>query len=184
MNLKTLTTSEPPPATAVYRPYYTEKNAITLKAVFDDLIANPRNAFIDASEEGIGVSTLQNRILYGLLWLVENSDPEGKYKKFKNEYSTKRTAGGVLIQQKNSVRMLVPAKLVAIASSEVQKSWLQVFTEWTTAAVDMEVFDSKERFGGKIEITNDGEAALVKLGAQLGLEMDISKETGSFKAMR
>jgi hypothetical protein len=61
---------------------------------------------------------------------------------------------------------------------------MERFVDWVTAAQAGDMFDSIVYFGGIVTITNEDEQALIKLGAQLVLELDINKELGKFRAMR
>lgn len=186
MKLQTLT-SIPEADPSPYRPYFNQKNADKMRPVFDDILANPRNVFLScADNDGVSVSTLQNRILYALRFLDEQGI-EPKYRELRSQITTRRRSEplGVVIIYKASTLAVKPAVSVSISlHKEDGKHWFEEFTEWVNLAKPLELFDSLQQFSGIVEITEEYEKALIKLGAQTGMELDINRGNGSFRAMR
>lgn len=165
-----------------YRPYYTEKNALAVKGVFDTYLASPKPLLIPL-QGGVTIRTLYSQVTYGVKWLAERHADRAKYTGLRQSIRIKQTDRGILIAPKTS--SATPITSTAVSTLDTNpKSWMERFVDWVTAAQAGDMFDSIVYFGGIVTITNEDEQALIKLGAQLGLELDINKELGKFRAMR
>ncbi len=70
---------------STYRvPYYTERFGMMLKPSLDAIIEdNTKVAIFDVKKLGLSINACYCRIYQGWLWLIDNADPEGKYKLLK-----------------------------------------------------------------------------------------------------
>lgn len=168
-----------------YRPYYSEDNAMSLKSIFDNLISQPSNYFFSAVQAQCSPSTLNSKFLYAIKWLCDNHSEKEKYRALRERILIRRTGTGVNIvfrEERPMLSSILTATMVA--DNTVKLSWFDTFVKWTTTAKEFDVFDSYQVFSGVVEITDSEEQALIKLCAPLGIELDVQKDAGKFKAMR
>lgn len=164
-----------------YRPYYTEKNGMAVKAIFDDYASNPKS-FLIPLQGNVTLRTLYNRVTYGIKWLAERHHDKAKYLAIRSSVRIRQTDRGILIVPRDDAVNYIQANPV----SELDVNpigWLDKFILWVTDAKPGDIFDSKQYFGGVVTISEQDESSLVKLGAQMSLELEVNKD-GTFRAMR
>jgi hypothetical protein len=167
---------------STYRPYYTPRNGIAVKNILDQFAASPKTTLIPV-QGGASARTLYNRVIYGCKWLAECHSEAAKYKAIRDSIRFRQTDRGVLLLPRD----LEVAPITATPVSELDTkptSWLDKFVEWVTTATEGQILDSVLYYGGILTITDGDEQALIKLGAQMGLELEIDKQHGKFRAMR
>ena len=167
---------------STYRPYYTERNALSVKGVFDTYFASPKPTLVPI-QGSITIRTLYNKVTYGLKWLADRSNDRAKYQAIRASIRMKQTDRGILLSPKSTDLGCLTSNPVSSLDTN-PTSWVERFIDWVTNAKTGEIFDSLTYFNGVVNVSNEDEQALIKLGAQLGLEMDINKEQGKFRAMR
>ena len=170
--------NRPELAVSTRRPYYNQRNALSVKGIFDDYLSNPRTLLVPASQGSI--STLYNKVVYGIKWLAEKSAEGQKYAELRARIGIKPTANGIVIKAKTGVP---PVQAVAVADV-IGITWFDRFKEWMASAKAGEMFDSTLFYGGVIQITPDDENALIRICAQANLELEVNQAEGKFRAMR
>jgi hypothetical protein len=172
-------------AHAVYRPYYSESNGMGLKPLFDGLIDSQQSCMLLSEQVKCAPSSLHSKLLYAIKWLSENHAEKEKYENFRKKVVFKRTPRGVNIVFKSSLPTLSQQITPIAIATEIKKlAWLDMFMAWTGAAKELDVFDSAVVFGGTVNIDTESEQALIKICAPLGIELELNKELGKFRAMR
>ena len=172
-------------------PYYCEANGEECARLFDPIILTPKEIFIDASKAALSPATLENKLVYGAKWLIENAMPTGRrqhYARFRADYVFRRSTRGVSIEyRKKSVyatNEYSMDKAVVELTPPAAVAWLDLFIAWLENAPAMEVYNSWERHGGKLTIAGADEMTLVRLCAQAGAELDIAEDKSGFKVAK
>lgn len=166
-----------------YRPYFTERNALKVKAVLDEVYKAEASFFASCAAFKCSASALHTKLNDGLNWLRIHHADKVKYQSLRDCVKFRRISTGVNIlwerKETYSTKALAP-----LAHDEVTKSWFDIFTSWLMSAKECDVFDSVAKLGGKVQITDEEEIALIRSCATLGAELDLHKDAGTFKVMR
>tara|TARA_R110000868_G_scaffold39869_4_gene138436 strand:- start:13282 stop:13857 length:576 start_codon:yes stop_codon:yes gene_type:complete len=173
-------------ASSTHRPYYTEFNALAVKPIFDSLIANNKSVFYSASQAGCSNSTLHSKLLYGIKWLCDNDANKEAYKDLKKKIFFKKVPAGIQIRFDTTKMMLANLAEVGkvVREDSANTRWMDTFTSWIGTAKELDVFDSEKILGGRVDINDEAEMALIKVCAQLGCELDCKKSDGTFIVMK
>src|ERR1035441_6251455 len=106
MELNPLISSQIDPSQLVtlvssYKPYYTERNALSVKGVFDTYFVSPKPTLIPL-QGSITIRTLYNKVTYGLKWLADRSNDRAKYQAIRASIRMKQTDRGILLSPKST----------------------------------------------------------------------------------
>jgi len=104
--------------------YYNEKSALWVKSYVDKLLKKQGTVLeISAKEEGFAVGTLYVKFTTGLLYLVEQMDPDKKYAAVRPIFKVSRRATGIALVWKQLVynrgNITASARSIAKATTHV-----------------------------------------------------------------
>lgn len=170
-----------------YRPYYNERNALSLKPKFDQLLGARQSCVIT---DRCSMSTLQTKLNDGLKWLcLEWSGDREPYLLLRQLVTFRRFEQHIecVLKSEDTKSLVVRNEAIVmtpIADDATKVTWLDTFAEWLGVAKEMAIFDSLTVYKGAIRINPEDEIALVRLCAPLGAELDINPNKQSFRVAR
>jgi hypothetical protein len=165
------------------RPYFTERTANLVQPMLDEIAAAKQSYFISAKSVECSASALHNKLNDGLRWLIHYHPDSAHYRELRACLKFRRLLHGVEVIYAEPTQYGTRA-MQPIAHSLAKQNYLDTFLAWTQTAKELDVFDSKEHFSGSIPITDEDQTALIKVCASLGIELDLNKANGTFRAMR
>ena len=170
---------------AVYRPYYNEDNARSLQSLYELVFNDRQSYFISSAQAQCSPSALHNKLLYGIKWLAENGSEQEKFSTIRKHIVFRRSQDGVTIVWNTVASILNKVQPQAVAKQTDQtRNWFDQFCDWARTAKDLDVFDSTLVYGGKLDLAESDEVALIKFCAPLGMELEVDRTLGKFRAMR
>lgn len=84
------------------RPYYSQSNALSIKAIADSMIASGKHQKIYAKPRGVSVNTLEKIFSQGAIWLMDNGPEKLRYTQWRRSIKVTRdhAAGYILLEWK------------------------------------------------------------------------------------
>ncbi len=159
------------------RPYYSAKNAVEFKGVFDELVSSRENRQILCSDVGIKSSTLYQKAQDALKFLADNGDP--KYAALRSEISMRRKSDRVLLFFKSSIKHIISKGGMIEGSMEdgkVLRTWKDDVVEWLEGAKSGDIYDSRERCKGLVLNTEERTTLTLLLAGVEGCELDLQSD--------
>lgn len=123
-----------------YSPYYKERYGEWIRPVLDDMIANRTNKFLPYENfPNVTASSLYQRIHMAVRYLIDNSDPTGKYNKLWNEVKVDRKhIKGIAIKFDNVIDG--SGKIEDLVPEDIKPKWKEDMDKYLDDPDDIKPF--------------------------------------------